>query len=550
MSELSRLPDLDYDTALDHMALELSEAYGIDPETARIGAEWGRDWWYGVSALPQNEVTREFILQMRDMTLDGLSVPRDLTEGRPTFRVRYAAEEAFFRAAGEAGEHMRIVCKGSQPSIIPDFARIDSVLAILLDTYRRPGFPYSLDSTRVPQDPRQMPRNLNLDPATRTPEQAKQLASFWFADCYYMRGVNDSNDMTINLAALYEDHPELFDFEIAATMSPPEIETLLLDYHLAVQHKQTSEHWVENAKRMVEIYDGNPLRIFDGADTYDDLVSRVRNDHKGGGFKGFQKKMTSMLSYFYMATGLIPYKNHPLPVDFHVIRLSVSQEMIRFNDLPETGIIPFDATTDFLREIFYDFADHHDISQLELCDVVWLFSRELCSHSPGNTLRQIGEYAARATQFERTLTSAETATPKQHGQYARSCGMCPIASTCMHNVPSGLYYKQGIVVLPDPKIHLDAHTDGMHDPAHILQAQTPVNPAPNTHAIDTRASQRAAHKRQRASIIRRLAHPTLDVFETPSLARYSFTRTELVDALGDDPEAMERVAAQATILER
>lgn len=404
-----------------------------------------------------------------------------------------------------------------------------------------------------------MPRNLELDPERRTSEQAIQLASFWFADCYYMRGVNDSNDMTINLAALHEDHPEVFDFNVAATMEPSAVERLLLDYHLVVQHKQTSEHWVENAKRMVERYDGNPLNIFENAATYQELVDRIRNDGKGGGFKGFQKKMTSMISYYYMANGLIPYKNHPLPVDFHVIRLSVSNELVKFDNLPENGQIPFDATTDFLRDVFYDFADHHDISQLELCDVVWLFSRELCSRAPGNTMRQLGEYAARNTNLTPTLTDKNSATHQQHEKYSLSCGICPIEATCVHNVPSARYYKHGIVTLPDPRIRLEHPQNNLHE-GIIAPVSRPVT----EHAIDTRKTNREAMRQKRIRLIQALAHPALfnlspdeesQVSDTlvpsnghpgSSLSgkKFGFSDKEITLALGAEPSDEELAAIQ------
>lgn len=537
----SSLQSIDYNSALDDIAAEISATYGIEQSTTTIGTEWARDWWYGVLALPPEEVSRDTIISLRDYVLDGLEVPRDATENRPTFRVRYAAQEAFLQMAGERDTEFRTMLEGSTPRIIPNFERIDSVLTTLLEAYQQTDFPYDLDSARVPQDPRHMPRNLNLDPEDRTEQEAIALASFWFADCYYMRGVNDSNQMTVNLADLHENHPEIFDFKIAATLEPKYVEGLLLDYHLAVQHKQTSEHWVENAKRMVARYDGNPFNIFENVATYDELVERVRNDHKGNGFKGFQKKMVSMLEYFLMATDLIPYRNHPLPVDFHVIRLSVSNELVTFENLPHSGQIPFEQTTDFLREVFYDFADHHNISQLDLCDVVWLFSRELCSRSPSNTMRKIGEYAGRGTELQKALTSVDAATLSQREQYAQSCGKCPIRLTCAHDVPAATYYTHGVVIAPNEKPHLEQVIVN-----HSLEIDE-VSPTYNEtiHAIDKRKPQRQAAKRKRIATLRALAHPAL-----PGLAfglsgnGPVFTTRELSEALSHiHPEDAENVAS-------
>lgn len=450
-----------------------------------------------------------------------------------------------------AEKYKNIPPEGNVVEIIPNIERINSVLNQLLNTYRNSGFPYNQDSARVPQDPRHMPRNLNLDPETRTYEEQLEVARFWFADCYYMRGVNDSNAMTVNLASLHESHPEIFVFENAAQMNPVQIENLLLEHHLAVQHKQTSEHWVENAKRMVDRFDGDPLKIFEGSPEYETLVERIRNDSKGNGFKGFQKKMASMLAYYYMSSDLVPYRNYPLPVDFHVIRLSVAHELITFTNLPENGQIPFEATTDFLRGVFYEFAERHNISQLELCDVVWLFSKELCSASPGNSMRQIGKYAARGTELVPAIQNPERVTAEHREAYAKSCGLCPVKDTCTHNVPSARYYKQGIVLLPDPKVHMDSEPT-LHNMQEIAYSLVSKSAKSHLHSLDISKANRQDAINKRAADIRKLAQPTLDMHLDTQKEKPSYTRSEVIAALGASAlqEDFDRVLGQINLIER
>ncbi|HMR72744.1 MAG TPA: hypothetical protein PKD68_01920 [Candidatus Saccharibacteria bacterium] len=547
---------LDRSDSIAAIASEIAETHKLDPEIARLGAEWGRDWWYYLKDTSET-LDQDILLFARDMALDGLPVPRDTTENRPTFRVQYAAQEALITMAGNQGVEIRELLEGKGHRIVPDFERIDHVLGTLLTVYDQKLWPYNLDSTRVPQDSRHMPRRVEFSrtPEERTDEDSFKLALFWFHDCYYMRGVNDSNDMTINLAQLYEEHPELFDPHHSQHLEPTKVEKLLLDYHLPVQHKQISEFWVENAKRLVERYDGDPQKIFDDFGTYEELVRRTRNNFKGGGFLGFQKKMTSMLGYFYMANGLVPYQNIPLPVDFHVMRTSIETEMVRFPGFE--GAIDFERVTDFLRKVFYDFADYHDISQLDLCDVVWLYSREACVQSPTNSQTIIGKRAGRKTVWSPAIARQEDASKKQLETYHDSCGsMCRLRDICQQNIPSGEYYVSRRIIYPNPKLHFDTPSQVLlHDPEDIAAAQQGMRPTKG-HSIDKRNVYREEEKRKRHARLRGLAHPALipltieqitivesSVIKTDRMPNatlsgksFAFTEGEVASALGEMPD--------------
>ncbi len=558
--------NIDRTDQLETISTGIAETYGLDIGIARVGTEWARDWWYYLQDTNEPEMTRDLLLQSREIALDGLPVPRDHTEHRPTFRVRYAAQEALARMAGEPqGSTIRQLLEEERPQadghkhrVIPDFKRIDDILNTLLDSYARKLWPFNLDSTRVPQDPRHMPRRPEFTRSSeeRSDEDNRKLALFWFHDCYYMRGVNDSNDMTINLSQLYEDHSELFEPSYSQTLDPKHIERLLLEYHLPVQHKQISEFWVENARRLVADYNGDPRQIFDDFGTYEELVRRVRNDHKGGGFLGFQKKMTSMLGYFMMTNDLVPYQNIPLPVDFHVMRMSIETEMIRFPSIRGEAI-KFDLSTDFLREIFYDFADRHDISQLDLCDVVWLYSREACVQSPTNAQKILGRRAGRATVWVPAISSPSEASHQQIEAYQAACGsLCRFHDLCTQNVPSGEYYVSGRILYPNPKIHFETTSQGdLHEQDALFAAQQGKR-SEKAHAIDKRNAYRQAEQSKRHAQIRKLAHPALidltleqtssvaagiiktDRMPTASLSGklFAYTESEIVAALGDIPD--------------
>lgn len=559
------LSEYDNNQEFVNLYLNLAEKFHLSPELARIGAAWGVDWQKILQTTAtytednsQIQWTAECLQTARDSAALALPIPRDTTEGKPTFRVQFAAHEAFYALAGTNGELYRKTLEGNGPRIVPNFEQIDHVFITLLDSYHRKLYPYNLDSTRVPQDPRHMPRNLQTDIEKCDEQQKIQLASFWFADCYYMRGVNDSNDMTINLSKLHEHHPEVFDFHYAMEQQPDYIEQLLLDYHLPVQHKQISRAWVENARRMVERYNGNPNVIFENFSTYENLVKRIANDHKGGGFIGFQKKMVSMLGYFYMTNGLTPYQNIPLPVDFHVMRMAISQQLITFEGM-QSNVVPFEKTTDFLRSITFDFADHHSISQLDLCDVVWSYSREACVNSPTNSQNIIGRRQGRKTAWAPALTNAKEATSKQLSNYQQSCGICRLKNSCVHNVPSGRYYVSGEILWPDPKIHLDHPQSDLHHNGTLEDAQRPVLTPAAHHAIDLRDQYREQIAARRRAAIRTLAQSALFPLspqEESAIAtamattngnpatslsgkKIGFTNDEITQALGANPSPDE-----------
>lgn len=546
------------DERLSSAAGFITEKFHLDESLAMIAADWGRRAWQEIALIPQEEWTKELLDDTLNFTLTD-DIPHGATENRPLFRVLYSTREAAIELAGEQSEALRQAYYGDKQRIVPNFAQIDNVITTLLGSFNAQYWPFNQDDTRVPQDPRHVPRRPEFQhtPEQRTEEESIKLAQFWFADCYYMRGVNNSIDMTINLAALYEDHPEVFDFKVAATMEPKVINELLLKYHLAVQHKAISEYWVENAKRMLERYDGDPRKIFENYKDFDELAARVCNDKKGGGFCGFQKKMVSMLGYYYMYLGLVEYRNIPLPTDFHVVRTAVEQGMVTFENMPESGVVDFEALKDFLREVFFDVSEYTGIRQLDICDVVWLFSGNACVHSPTNTQRLITRYKDENNKtvwvYEEKLTDPIDATLAQRKAYEDSCALCQLRETCAHDVPSREYYDRGIVRYPNPKLHLEAIQEPLYDNETLLGAQRPVAPGTSVHEIEARANRRAEVQRRRYELIRKLAHGVIVQLEAEQMAKiaerietatgepgtfltskvFGFTENEVIMALGN-----------------
>jgi hypothetical protein len=329
--------------------------------------------------------------------------------------------------------------------ITVDWPRVEAVLGNLLQAYRDRVYPYNW--ARVPQDPEHLPLSL--------PRGGIEEAEFFWAANYYMRGGMKSNDAMVMLGVLRDDHPEIFNFEAASELDEAWLASLLRRYRLSYRYGQIAHFWVENARRMTERWNGDPRKIFAGVTEYEECLVRVQNNHRGGGFLGFQEKMVSMVMYYYMYQGLTEFFVFPLPVDLHVLRVTISHQMITFRDLPSDGNMYSDATLRVMREMYVEYSRQHDISPLEVCNAVWLLSMALCGTTPGNvTLEPDGRGKRRGRSTRLVPLEINPDDERQRWAYKKSCGSCPSSAWCVSYVPSKYYYVGGVLIVRGERIAL------------------------------------------------------------------------------------------------
>lgn len=243
---------------------------------------------------------------------------------------------------------------------------------------------------------------------------------------------------------IYDQIPEIFLPEVVRHYDPRMIAEIVRGYGLGYQHQQIGRFWVENARRLLERWAGDPRKMFDGVYTYEESLDRIRNDERGGGFLGFQKKMTSMITYYLMDEGLIEPYVFPLPVDLHVMRITVATEMMRFIGYDESENVLSDESLDMARQLYYDYAVRVGVNPLRLCDAVWLLSQSLCGKQPGNiTLEPDGRANRNGRQTRLVPLPLDTSDPRQQRAYDGSCAHCPVRVRCGWNVPGKVYYVQG-----------------------------------------------------------------------------------------------------------
>lgn len=314
------------------------------------------------------------------------------------------------------------------------------VLDRLIEAYRQDQPPYNdHDRVRVPHDPRHMPATM--------PRGGREHATFLFNVCYYMRGGIKSNDAVDRMASLYDQQPELFVAETAAKTQPEDIITALRQNGLGFQETVAGQ-WIENSRRLVERYDGDPRLIFDGVTNYDDSLAAIKNNGRGQGFVGFQEKMTSMIVYYLMDDGLIEPFKFPIPIDLHVMRVSIANQMITFPEVPYGTNLFGDETLATLRGLYYDYAVERNVDPLRLCDAVWMLSESSCGRHPGNTtLEPLGRHNRNGRKTYLVPGVVDPTSPAQQAAYASACGLCPVESTCEFNIPGTHYYVGGSIII-------------------------------------------------------------------------------------------------------
>lgn len=236
--------------------------------------------------------------------------------------------------------------------------------------------------------------------------------------------------------------PNPFSMREAAQIDPATITLFLREFGLGFQSDQIGKFWVQNARRLTELWDGDPRNILDGVSSYNQALERIQNNKKGGGFLGFQEKMVSMLLYYLMDEELIDFFYFPIPIDLHVMRVSVANEIVTFTGEPNNGDVMSGELLAALREMTLNYARHNGVNPLRLCDALWLLSSTLCEQSPGN-MTHSGRYQARSTY----LAPVElTWNRSQIEAFDRSCRSCPVRDTCKWDIPSGPYYRRGQLI--------------------------------------------------------------------------------------------------------
>ncbi|MBI1960755.1 MAG: hypothetical protein HYS43_00545 [Candidatus Liptonbacteria bacterium] len=308
------------------------------------------------------------------------------------------------------------------------------VFGRLLAAYSRKEHPFDQPKATSPAIPENLPRSLGTG--------TREHALFLFMLCYWMRGGIKSHTATRQLSRLYENNPGIFVPEFASPLTVDHLTAEFRGVGLGFNAEEIAGIWIGNLVKIADEWNCDPRTLFDGIATYEEACERIQN-RKGSGFRGFQKKMVSMLTYFYMDSGIIDPWHFPIPVDFHALRIVFAHELVVAHPSEANGSGFYtEPVRAAVRNLFHRYCVEYDVNPLRLCDAVWLFSGLMCNQHPGNK-SDVGGRHGRKTEIwpVKRWTAAQTQT------YERTCAVCPIRQTCHWCVPSAEYYIRGRITL-------------------------------------------------------------------------------------------------------
>lgn len=325
--------------------------------------------------------------------------------------------------------------------VLVDKTKADAVLGKLLGAYLEKDYPFNQPGAIPPQIKENLPRSL--------PWGGREHSLFLFALCYWMRGGIKSHTATRSLGRLYRAEPEIFLPETVDSISADHLANHFSRVGLGFNAEETGRGWKTNLERIRDQWAGDPRTLFHEVSTYEDACDRIQN-RRTTGFYGFQHKMVSMLTYFYMHADIIDQWKFPIPVDFHVLRTVFSHGIIRVveGNGGSNGLYtkPVLAAT---RQVFMDYAVEHNVSPVHLCEAVWIFSGIMCNLHPGNR----SEGGSSKVRYGRKTKVVPVArwTPSQQKAYDRTCAVCVVSRTCDWSIAAADYYIGGKIVLREPR---------------------------------------------------------------------------------------------------
>ncbi len=316
-----------------------------------------------------------------------------------------------------------------------DRGRMERLCGRLVAAYQANEYPFNLVKTKPPQY--YIPDEIKANGRT--------YAYFLFVLCLWMRGGIASDTAAKSLVTLYEIDERLFDAYWVRYYDPMRLNDLLDYFGLGRDSELNAELWIGNAALLVERWYGDPRFIFHDFGRYSEVkkwkVALQRIMNKGrrgrkGGFGGFKEKMTSMLIYYLAETGLIEGFDFPVPVDFHVTRMMVIHKVYKLEPGVKYAGRRLAELLDAIRYETYRFAKKYRVSSIELVDALWLYSRSMCSRSPGfKTFKEEDEdgsfiYVPYKPKWSRG----------EMRSYARTCGRCVVHDTCGAIVRATYWY--------------------------------------------------------------------------------------------------------------
>ena len=364
------------------------------------------------------------------------------------------------------------------------------LLDALLPRWKLKKYPYNRKDAIIPQ--RVIPEEIR--------KEKYVLACFYFYVCIYMRGGIESLQAFNALIRMWREHPLLFEPHHAQLMTHEEVQ-VILKRHIGWDSNAASINWIENSKRLVRNWNGDPLNLLKGLRSYDEACKRIRNKTKKGelksvgprneGFRGFQYKMVSMLLYFYdweeWLEKRFPY---PSPADFHNFRLGIAKGAINILLAEGETARSSEQLSKPWRDAVLAYIVTRKADPVEVADAIWLYSLVMCGNSPATITKEKDPRKKEEPDpderqhsmfhdptFVERWSHGEWVAQK-NGRLHATCRTCLFSSTC-RPVPSQPYYRKGRIIIRSPlRVESSVGLDAVVVPAR------PEAPEPVQHILD------------------------------------------------------------------
>ncbi len=371
-------------------------------------------------------------------------------------------------------------------------------LDALLELFERKLYPFNRPDAIVPQKilPLEMRESAPTSILTGqgvelfhpgTLDKRYTLACFYFYVCIYMRGGIESLQAFNAMIKLWRKYPELFNPFYVQNLTVEKLQPILKKF-VGWDSEKAAYNWIENSKRLVLHWGGNPLNLIKGLRTWEEACRRIRNKRTsrdkreagidGQGFEGFQYKMVSMLLYFYDWEEWFEVKFvYPSPADFQNFRFGFSlelivavldghdQSMLEYNPGGVVVITVSEKVSEPWRNAIMAYIRSRKADPVKVADAIWLFPLILCGNSPATMtkaepLKKLREKDERLGMLEGKLLEPYQlhfngaqgfvedwkhdgwVMARSRRALQQTCYTCPFLSDCKFSIPAKPYYSK------------------------------------------------------------------------------------------------------------
>jgi hypothetical protein len=282
----------------------------------------------------------------------------------------------------------------------------------------------------------------------------RDFANWFFFLALPMRGGIKSDYATKLWLQIISKYPSLIHIETVVRDWPPKrIIKTLQEFNANYQDKQHAENWYNNAKNLLERWEGDIRNVFEGISNFEEVFARV--DYKSNpktGFRGMRRKIFNLCKIWLEEQNLIKISPGPIPVDFHALRILWSTEIINLDNWavpfkprkekqkPLEGKIALRIWESVIDQIMIwseKFLQKYGFSHLVINPAIWTLGEALCGRNFQNSFRT------------KTMTYVETdelqKNPNLWAHKKNYCGFCVIERWCKWRIPSGPHYRWGIL---------------------------------------------------------------------------------------------------------